>query len=356
MRQFVIPVHTRLIYVESRGWLLGKLGIAVLLMAGAVLVWGPLVVNRPQAMHLAGWLGWGAIALVALGAVVRVAEAVWGTGCMAYVLVRSLVVALVSTASAIVRGARFFARTSRRLVAALAITVLAVLPRASAYAIIVLDPTNLVQNTISALKAIESVTNEVQMIANQMRQIENMVRNTSTYGGVWDREALPRLIRLGQIIEDEQAITYAMAGMDRVFRERYPGYRPVTDWPAAYDQWTRTTLDTLRGTLAAAHLHAEDFADEQRRIQTLTALSDSAEGRMQAVQAGNMLAAEQIQQLVKLRQLMMAQINAQNVYLANVTNRDAQSTATQHEWVKNGNLEAPPLPTTRTPRLAPVRP
>jgi len=146
-----------------------------------------------------------------------------------------------------------------------------------------------------------------------------------------------------------------MAGMERVFRERYPGYWPVTDWATAYDQWTRTTLDTLRGTLAAVRLHADDFADEQRRIQTLTALSDSAEGRMQAIQAGNMLAAEQIQQLAKLRQLMMAQINAQNVYMANVTNRDAQRTATQQEWVKNGNREAPALPTSTTSPLL-VRP
>src|SRR2546422_11592808 len=112
-----------------------------------------------------------------------------------------------------------------------------------------------------------------------------------------------------------------MAGMDRVVRERYPGYRPATDWPAVYDQWTRTTLDTLRGSLAAVGLHPDDFADEQRRIQTLTALSDSAEGRMQAIQAGNMLAAERIQQPARLRQRMMAQINGQNVYRANGTNR-----------------------------------
>jgi P-type conjugative transfer protein TrbJ len=213
---------------------------------------------------------------------------------------------------------------------------------------IVLDLTNLVQNTISALKAIESVINEVEMIANQVKQIENLVQNTRSYAGVWDQEALPRLMRLGQIIEQEQAIAYAMAGMDRVFRERYPGYRPITDWAAAYDQWTRTTLDTLRGSLAAVRLHADDFADEQRRIQTLTALSDSAEGRMQAIQAGNMLAAEQIQQLAKLRQLMMAQINAQNVYMANQTNRDAQRVATQQEWIKNGNREAPVLPASTT--------
>ena len=343
MTRIVAPARTRLIYVESRGWLLGKLGIGALVMAGTVLVWGPLVAGRPHAMSLAGWLAWAAIALVVLGAIVRVAEAVWGTACMAYVLIRSLVAALGSTASAVGRGASFVARLSRHLVAVIAIILLAA-PSVSGYASIVLDPTNLIQNTISALKAIESVINEVQMIANQVKQIENLVQNTRGYAGVWDQEALPRLMRLGRIIEQEQAIAYAMAGMDRVFRERYPGYRPITDWAAAYDQWTRTTLDTLRGSLAAVRLHADDFADEQRRIQTLTALSDSAAGRMQAIQAGNMLAAEQIQQLSKLRQLMMAQINAQNVYMANQTNRDAQRAATQQEWIKNGNRDAPVLP------------
>ena len=344
MIRIVTPARSRLVYVESRGWLLAKFGIAVLVIAGAILVWGPLVAARPQAIRLVGWLTWAAIALVAVGAVIRVGEAIWGTGCTAYVLIRSIVRAAVSSPAVILRGTRSLARASRRLVAVLAIVVLLAPSGAWAQAI-VLDLTNLIQNTISALKAIESVINEVQMIANQIKQIENMVQNTSTYSGVWDQDALPRLNRLGQIIEQERAIAYSMAGMERVFRERYPGYRPVTDWASAYDQWTRTTLDTLRGTLAAVRLHADDFGDEQRRIQTLTALSDNAEGRMQAIQAGNMLAAEQIQQLAKLRQLMMAQVNAQNVYMASVTNRDAQRTATQQEWVKNGNREAPVLPT-----------
>jgi P-type conjugative transfer protein TrbJ len=356
MSRIVIPVRSRLAYVESRGWLLGKLGIAVLVIAGMVFVWGPLLAGRPHAMRVVGWLGWAALALLALGAVVRVAEAVWGTGCTAYVLGRSLVGTVTSTAAVIGHAARSVARSWRRLVAALAIAVLVAPSGAWGYAMVVLDPTNLVQNTISALKAIESVINEVQMIANQIKQIENMVQNTRTYSGVWDQEALSHLIRLGQIIEQEQAIAYAMSGMDRVFRERYPGYRPITDWATVYDQWTRTTLDTLSGSLAAVRLHAGDFADEQRRIQTLTALSDSAEGRMQAIQVGNMLASEQIQQLAKLRQLMMAQINAQNVYMANLTNRDAQRAATQQEWVKNGNREAPVLPATSTTSSVPVRP
>jgi P-type conjugative transfer protein TrbJ len=347
MTRSIAPTGTRLIYVESRGWLVGKLGIGVLAMTGVVLVWGPLVAGRPNAMSLAGWLASAAIALVVLGALVRVAEAAWGTACTAYVLGCQVMTALGSIAVAIGRATRSLARVSRQLIVVVAI-VLITASSASGYAAIVLDPTNLIQNTISALKAIESVINEVQMIANQVKQIENLVQNTRGYTGIWDQEALPRLMRLGQIIEHEQAIAYAMAGMDRVFRDKYPGYRPITDWAAAYDQWTRTTLDTLRGTLAAVRLHADDFADEQRRVQTLTALSDSAEGRMQAIQAGNMLAAEQIQQLSKLRQLMMAQINAQNVYMANQTNRDAQRAATQQEWIKNGNREAPILPASTT--------
>src|SRR5439155_1198143 len=91
---------------------------------------------------------------------------------------------------------------------------------------------------------------------------------------------------------------------------------------------TRRQLPVI-DTLNSVRLHGEDFATAQGRIQALQALSESAEGRMQALQVGNMMAAEQLQQLVQLRQLVMAQINAQNVYMAAQTNREAQRAATQ---------------------------
>src|SRR6266446_7430902 len=101
MNRIVVPDRVRLVYIESRGWLLGKLGIKVLVIAGVIFVWGPLVAGRPHTMRLVGWLVWAAITLLALGAVVRVGEAVWGAGCTAYVLVRSLARAVASAASAI---------------------------------------------------------------------------------------------------------------------------------------------------------------------------------------------------------------------------------------------------------------
>src|SRR5205823_8765153 len=112
MSRIVIPARTRLVYVESRGWLLGKLGIKVLVIAGAVFVWGPLVAGRPHTVRLVGWLVWAAIALLAVAAVVRVGEAVWGAGCTVYVLVRSLAEAVASAVSAVESGARSHARVS----------------------------------------------------------------------------------------------------------------------------------------------------------------------------------------------------------------------------------------------------
>jgi type IV secretion system protein TrbJ len=216
----------------------------------------------------------------------------------------------------------------------------------------VIDLANLVQNTRTALQMVESVLKEVEIIHNQITQIENMVQNTTRWAGQWDAEALPRLQRLGQVIEQEQAIAYQMAGIDGEFRRRFPGYRPVTDWTREYELWTRTTMDTLRGTLNAARLHADNFATEQGRIQALQAMSDSAAGRMQALQVGNMMAAEQLQQLVQLRQIILAQMNAQNVYMAQQVNQDAQRAATVNEWVRNGNSTAPSLeaPPSRLPR------
>ena len=83
----------------------------------------------------------------------------------------------------------------------------------------VIDAANLIQTTMTTLKMVESVVNEVEMIANQVRQIENMIQNTRNYGrGIWDAEALPRLVRLGQVIDQEQAIAYSMANIDGLFR------------------------------------------------------------------------------------------------------------------------------------------
>src|SRR5262245_21501415 len=124
MTRTITPTGIRLVYVESRGWLLGKLGIGALVMAGVVLIWGPLVAGRPHAMSVAGWLAWAAIALVVLGTIVRAAEALWGTACTAYVLGSHLTVTVGSIVPATGRATRSLVRLSRQLIAVVVIILI----------------------------------------------------------------------------------------------------------------------------------------------------------------------------------------------------------------------------------------
>jgi P-type conjugative transfer protein TrbJ len=201
----------------------------------------------------------------------------------------------------------------------------------------VIDVANLVQNTITAVEVVAAVLQRVTIIAQQLEQLKNMIQNTRNFpSGSWETNALPRLLELGQMIDQGRAVAFQMDNLDAAFRQRWPGYVPPEDFNASYDLWTETTLDTIRGVLRSSQLQADGFLDEQTRLESIQALSDSAVGRMQALQAGNMVAAEGVQQLRKLRQLVLAQSNAQTVYMANQTNKDAQETASLRSWLMQG--------------------
>ena len=206
--------------------------------------------------------------------------------------------------------------------------------KSTAGGIPVIDVANLAQNTITAVEVAVAVLQRVTIIAQQLEQLKNMIQNTENFpSGTWDSDALRLLLELGQIIDQGKAVAYQMQNIDAAFRQRWPGYVPPEDFNSSYDLWTQTTLDTIRGVLRSSQLQADGFLDEQTRLESLQALSDSAVGRMQAIQAGNMIATEEVQQLRKLRQIVLAQSNAQTVYMANQTNKDAQETASLRNWV-----------------------
>lgn len=196
-----------------------------------------------------------------------------------------------------------------------------------------LDPSNLDQNILQ-------VTHSVTQIKNQLEQLYNMGQNTKSMTAEWD-QALPLLNQLGSLMNQGQSLAYSMDNIDAVFRNKFPGYTPYKDWHSEYGTWTNTTLDTLRLALRAVNMQSGSFLNEQMRLQSLATLSESVIGRKQAIQMGNAIAHEQAQQLVKLRQLMMLQINTQTAYQAAQVNEQAQRDAYTREWLLRGEGRVP---------------
>jgi len=89
-------------------------------------------------------------------------------------------------------------------------------------------------------------------------------------------------------------------------------------------------------------MQAADFADEEQTIRTLRGLAGNPLGQMQAVQVGNMLSGEMLNQMQELRQLEMTQINSQNTYMAYKVQKDQATQATTSDLVNNMNSNYPP--------------
>ena len=69
------------------------------------------------------------------------------------------------------------------------------------------------------------------------------------------------------------------------------------------------------------------FQNENQVMAQLNAMGNNAQGRMQALQVGAQIANQQVQQMQKLRQLVMSQMNMQANYMAAEAAKDAAKQA-----------------------------
>jgi P-type conjugative transfer protein TrbJ len=197
----------------------------------------------------------------------------------------------------------------------------------------VFDPSNFVKNTLTELHTLQITINQATQTANQLRQIAYELQNLrSIPNGVWG-QARGDLASLKQVTKVGQNISYADANLANEFTQMYPGYTVPTNYEQSYRQWGSNSLGGIQGALAAAGLQSDQLDDEDGVLAVLESLSDGAVGHMQAIQAGNMIAAQVVQQLQKLRQLQMAQMQGEFGYLASGQQNDLAKHAMLKAWL-----------------------
>ena len=165
---------------------------------------------------------------------------------------------------------------------------------------------------------------QVQSYATQLQQYQNMIQNTLNIPAqVWGAVEAD-LMGVANIVKQGQALAYSATNIASQFENTFKGFTFTgTDFKKEYRDLSRKTLDTLKGALMAANMQSDQFATEEGVLTALRAMSQSAQGQMQAIQVGVQIAEQQVQQLQKLRQLMMAQLSQQNTYLAAQEQKEA---------------------------------
>lgn len=173
---------------------------------------------------------------------------------------------------------------------------------------------------------LQQLQQETQTVATLGQQLQYMVQNTTGGdAGVWQSNQ-NLLTNLGNMINEQEGLSYSFQGLTQQFQQLYPGYNTaVTTGVQSPQATTESTLNTLNGALASAQAQAQDFQAEQASLQGLELRNQTAIGRLQAIQVGNEIALAQVQQVQMLRQLVMAMMNSQNVAAANQVNSQVQS-------------------------------
>jgi P-type conjugative transfer protein TrbJ len=230
----------------------------------------------------------------------------------------------------------------RRAAVATAIALsLVVLPAPHTRAqMVVLDPVNLIENIISAIQNIyavaqqvEQLSNEATQISNQVQQLRDMANQASTIGSPEWGQVQSAIAALTNAVHIGESIAYDLPNLQAQFQTQFPGYVAPTDWNQQSKQWSRSTLDTLNGTLRSAGLNIGDFKDVDSALGALRSANDSATGRNELMQVANSLASLQVAEMTKMRQLLALEINAQNVWKANATNTSAAAEAALEEFI-----------------------
>jgi P-type conjugative transfer protein TrbJ len=208
-----------------------------------------------------------------------------------------------------------------------ALALVAALPLTSPGGIPVIDYSNLVQNTTTALKQVAAYAQQVQQYQLQLQQYANQVKNT--------------VAPVAQVWQAAQGTMNSVMGTVNMFQggqSQLQGYlnqfQNVNYWlsasPNSYTYQTAGSIaqkqanDALVNGIVAQQAQIRADAATLERLQSQ---ASSADGQMKALYAANQLAALQQEQLLQIRALLVQEQQALAARGQTLANDEAMSEA-----------------------------
>ena len=167
-----------------------------------------------------------------------------------------------------------------------------------------------------------------QQLANELNMYADMIKNSRTLSAHTFGAIMNDLNALAGIVQGGRALAYSLGNLDQLFRQTYPGYGyNAGAYYLQYHNWSQTSLDTTLGTLRAAGLQGRQLQSEQAVLNSLRSSLQGTDGRLEAIHALGDISEQQVEQLMKLRELMMADMSSKQAYQAAIIQQQAASEA-----------------------------
>lgn len=227
----------------------------------------------------------------------------------------------------------------------------------------VIDGTNVVQTTISAVNNVQAVAKQIQQYQTQLQQYENMLQNTVAPAAyIWDQANST----INKLLQAQDTLNYYknQAGSLDSYLKRYQDISYYRSSPC-FNSNIECTADELKALHNAEKDSSEarkkandavfEVIDQQQEtlrtdannLADLQSQATNAKGQMEAIQAANQLASAQTNQLLQIRSILVAQQTAAATLAQAQADKEAQQAAAS-EQLRNGDNITKSTPKTWT--------
>lgn len=187
------------------------------------------------------------------------------------------------------------------------------------------------------LQLVNTYIRQGEQLRQEILMVLDMAKNTASLPSQIFGPIASDVAQLASIVQGGRALAYSMANLDAEFRTRFRGWGyNARTWFLDYRNWSQTSLDTTLGALRAAGLQGQQLQSEQAVLNRLRAMAEASDGRMRALQVANQIAEQQVQQIMKLRQLMLADLQSKQAFQAAQIQRQAATEAASEQFFTFG--------------------
>lgn len=191
------------------------------------------------------------------------------------------------------------------------------------------------------VQLLQQVQNSTQQLQAELNHYQNAVANSQTVPNhIWGNAARD-IQQLTLLMQQGVGLAGSASAINQQFNQHYGSYQTYTrggmspqQWDSKYAQWSNDTQRAVATAMQALGVDAAMGLDEEQVMGQLQAMAQTAQGRMQAIQVGVMMAAQQVRQLQKLRALMGLQLQTQASFMAAQQDRQAAADAARREFFR----------------------
>jgi type IV secretion system protein TrbJ len=204
----------------------------------------------------------------------------------------------------------------------------------------VFDPSNFVQNTLTAARSLMEVNNQILQLENEATMLINEARNLTSLPFNIVAQLRATLAQTTTLINQAQGIVFQLAQARAQFDRGYPGnytasVTGATMFADSEQRWSNS-LQALRTTISMQAQAAQNLGSDEDSLATLVGRSQAAIGALQAMQATNQLLALQSRQTIQDQQLRLTQDRAVALEEARVVGEEARAREVRRRFVGDG--------------------